>query len=185
MNTAAAPAWLPSPVVPFVTLSYPTALPAHPDAFADWGFYDHGRLDICFLVGCIVTFALLRDVFRLGVFEPLARWKLTRDLRLASARRSHANGNGAAHANGEVTAHANGNGKLDSLTDGVADIVANQLNHSAGAIAVKESPATSRKELRTLKRQVTRFAEQGWLLVYYTFSLSLGIVSFHAAVPRG
>ena len=105
--------------------------------------------------------AVLRDALRLGFFEPLARWKLLRDLGLkrkkalnkvngsATDGTNHhhhiANGNGNACGNG----HANGNNRV-ALGTG--------------------------KKLRQLNRSVLRFAEQGWSVVYYSLQLSFGIV---------
>lgn len=104
--------------------------------------------------------AVLRDALRLGIFEPLARWKLLRDLELKQKQflnkvngrtnddthhHQIANGNGNANGNGQ----ANGNNRV-ALGTG--------------------------KKLRQLNRSVLRFAEQGWSVVYYSLQLSFGIV---------
>ena len=92
--------------------------------------------------------AILRDVTRLWVWEPFARWKLTRDLRNSKRKKlALANGNGKANGNGAV----NGNG------------------HAAEYLI---TPAEKRK----MDRSVMRFAEQGWSVIYYTFSWGFGVV---------
>ncbi|KIY51624.1 longevity assurance proteins LAG1/LAC1 [Fistulina hepatica ATCC 64428] len=65
---------------PFVSLSYPTDRPAHPDCFPDANYYGSGPLDVCLCVSVIIVMAVLRDAFRLWIFEPFVRWKLTHDL---------------------------------------------------------------------------------------------------------
>ena len=151
---------LSSYVAPFFTLQYPTATPAHPDSFPHSTYYNAGKLDICILITYIAIMAVLRDALRLGIFEPLARWKLLRDLELKQKQflnkvngrtnddthhHQIANGNGNANGNGQ----ANGNNRV-ALGTG--------------------------KKLRQLNRSVLRFAEQGWSVVYYSLQLSFGIV---------
>lgn len=154
MNTAQAPAWLPTQLIPFFTLSYPTAPPAHPDSFPDSNYYATGLLDGCFIITVIAIFAVLRDATRLLVMEPFARWKLARDLRLAKRKLVQANGkaNGNGHANG----HANG--------------------YAAGLERV--TPAERRK----MQHSVIRFAEQGWSVVYYTVQMFFGMVRLVFAI---
>ncbi|KAM5540340.1 hypothetical protein V8D89_005798 [Ganoderma adspersum] len=145
MNTEAAPPWLPLQLVPFFTLSYPTPRPAQPDSFPGSNYYATGLLDGFYIVTAIAVMAVLRDVTRLYVWEPFARWKLTRDLRNSKPNKLvHANGNGK--ANGAV----NGNG------------------HAAQCFI---TPAEKRK----MNRSVMRFAEQGWSVIYYTFSWGFGV----------
>lgn len=105
MNAAQAPEWLPSFLIPFVTLSYPVDRPAAPDSFPDSEYYAVGPLDFWYIVSIIAVFAILRDAFRLGVFEPFAKWYLTRQLKAGKEKgRKHANGNGK--ANGSTNGHA-------------------------------------------------------------------------------
>lgn len=151
MNTNAAPDWLPSFLVPFFTLSYPTPTPAAPDSFPNSSYYGTGLLDFCFIITCIVVMAVLRDAVRLLIFEPLAKWKLTRDLQ-SKKRLEHAattKANGEAKTNGSVK----GNGRATSV----------------GAI--------TKRERRLLHRSVLRFAEQGWVFIYYTCEWIFGLVS--------
>ena len=152
---------LPSYVAPFFSLQYPTATPAHPDSFPHSTYYNAGKLDICILISYIAIMAVLRDAFRLGIFEPLARWKLLRDLERKQEKilnkvngsadddtnHHHHTANGNGHTNGN--GHANGNNRV---------------------------VLGSRKKLRQLNRSVLRFAEQGWSVVYYSLQLSFGIV---------
>ncbi|KAI0701164.1 TLC domain-containing protein [Cytidiella melzeri] len=147
MNTAKTPEWLPSFVIPFVTLSYPVARPAAPDSFRDSSYYAIGRLDFCVIVSCIVVMAVLRDVLRLFVFEPFAKWYLTRQL-LLSKKNARVNGNGqASKANGVANGHA---ARGDSLT-------------------------ITKQESKKLRRSTLRFAEQGWSVVYYTLQWFFGL----------
>ena len=154
---------LPSYVAPFFSLQYPTTTPAHPDSFPHSTHYNAGKLDICILITYIAIMAFLRDAFRLGFFEPLARWKLLRDLELSrkkalnkvngSANDTHHITNGNGNANGKD--HANGNGHANGN---------NRVVLGTG------------KKLRQINRSVLRFAEQGWSVVYYSLQLSFGIV---------
>ncbi|EDR12841.1 uncharacterized protein LACBIDRAFT_246558 [Laccaria bicolor S238N-H82] len=80
MDTKNIVQWLSPYVAPFFALQYPTQTPAHPDSFPESGYYNAGKADICLVITCIAVMAVLRDALRLGVFEPFARWKLSRDL---------------------------------------------------------------------------------------------------------
>ncbi|KAJ8086553.1 Sphingosine N-acyltransferase lag1 [Marasmius tenuissimus] len=105
MTSFNASEWLHPHLLPFFTLSYPTDPPKNPDSFPNSHYYGTGLKDLCMIVTIIAVFAILRDVFRLCVFEPFARWKLYRDLRHKNS--SHKmNGNGKANGNG----YQNGNG---------------------------------------------------------------------------
>ncbi|KAI0353473.1 longevity assurance proteins LAG1/LAC1 [Trametes cingulata] len=159
MNTDQAPRWLPSPLVPFFTLSYPTAPPAHPDSFPTSNYYGTGLLDGCMVITAIAVMAVLRDMTRIYVMEPFARWKLGRDLRLSKQRMAAlANGNGK--ANGHANGHANGNG---------------HAQHANGS-------AISRQEAKKMQRSVIRFAEQGWSVVYYLAQMAFGLY-IHTHLP--
>lgn len=141
-------------LLPFFVLQYPTDPPANPDSFPTSNYYNAGKLDICLVISLIAIMAILRDAFRLGVFEPFARWKLTRDLNRRRKEREakkhwtngHANGNGTVHMNGHALANGN-----------------------------STSPYTQR-ELHHLNRSVLRFAEQGWSVVYYSLQWCYGLV---------
>ncbi|KIM46236.1 hypothetical protein M413DRAFT_308209 [Hebeloma cylindrosporum] len=150
-------------LTPFYTLQYPAATPPNPDSFHDSHYYNVGQLDICIIISCIAVMAILRDAFRLGVFEPLARWKLFRDLAKKQKRKvGAANGKANGAPNGHV---ANGNGHT-----------ANGNGHSNINSVTTPTP----RELRQLNRKVLRFAEQGWSFVYYTIQWSYGLyVHFH------
>lgn len=149
---------LPAFLVPFFTLSYPTTTPTDLDSFHHSSYYNTGRLDACLIVTCIAVMAVLRDVLRLGVFEPFARWKLSRDLeytiRMRTSRKANGKANGT--ANGCANGSPNGNG---------------HAVHVNG-----DALRPSRKELRQMHRSVLRFAEQGWSVVYYTVQWSYGLV---------
>lgn len=147
---------LPSYVAPFFSLQYPTETPAHPDSFPHSAYYNAGKFDICILISCVAAMALLRDAFRLGLFEPLARWKLLRDLEL---KRKGTSNEPNYRVNGDASHHiANGNGNNEYANDKSTAVTA------------------SRKELRQLNRSVLRFAEQGWSVVYYSLQWSFGLV---------
>ncbi|KAG5717256.1 Sphingosine N-acyltransferase lag1, partial [Termitomyces sp. T112] len=142
--------WLPSYLIPFFTLSYPTVTPKNPDSFPDSAYYKTGIQDACLVITCIAVMAILRDALRLGVLEPLAHWKLTRDLfnrkRLGVAKSEE-------HTNGHV------------MTNGVSN----------GNGHISDDPRPTPKELRKVHRSVLRFAEQGWSVVYYTLQWSFGL----------
>ncbi len=155
MNTAQAPAWLPHQLVPFFTLSYPTAPPLHPDSFPESHYYGTGLLDGCIIISAIAVMAVLRDVTRVFLMEPFARWKLRRTLQSSKRKKlalANGNGNGAAKSNG----HANGNGH-----------------------ARRDTSLVTPAEQRKMNRSVTRFAEQSWSVIYYTAQFCFGLVRLH------
>jgi acyl-CoA-dependent ceramide synthase len=94
--------------------------------------------------------AALRDAMRLGLMEPFARWKLTRDL--------------------EQSRDINIDGKASKLVSGVGN------GHSLNGHGVYGNGLATRKEDRKMHRKVLRFAEQGWSVIYYTFSWCFGLV---------
>ena len=159
MNTTQLSTWLPSFAAPFVTLSYPVPTPPHPDSFPDSSYYDIGRLDACFVVTCIVLMAVARDISRLYILEPAARWKLMRDAKNAKRKEKKTNrrANGALNGNGHANGHANGDVSLPN----------------GGSKAVYFTP----RERKEMHRKVLRFAEQGWDVIYYILQWSYGLVS--------
>jgi very-long-chain ceramide synthase len=154
MNTAAVPAWLPTPLAPLFSLSYPTNRPPQPDAFPASNFYGIGLLDGWMLVSMIAFMAIARDISRIYLLEPFARWKLMRDMRHGKRllEPDQPPTNGTANGNG----HTNGTAK-----------------HGKSA-----TPKASRREMKELNRRVLRFAEQGWQVIYYVYQWSMGLVSF-------
>ncbi|KAK7470709.1 Sphingosine N-acyltransferase lag1 [Stygiomarasmius scandens] len=94
---------LPSWLTPFFFLQYPVKTPPNPDSFPNSQYYATGLKDIYIAITIIAVMAILRDAFRLLVFEPFARWKLTRDLSFKLAQEANGNGhNGEANGNGHV-----------------------------------------------------------------------------------
>ncbi|KAL1681586.1 TLC domain-containing protein [Schizophyllum commune] len=97
-------------VTPFLQLSYPIPTPKNPDSFPDSRYYGTGPLDLCFMITLMAAMAVLRDVFRIYLFEPFAHWKLKRDLdaRWAEKRRRAASANGTSngHANGHASSYS-------------------------------------------------------------------------------
>ncbi|KAL0577721.1 Sphingosine N-acyltransferase lag1 [Marasmius crinis-equi] len=149
MTSFNASEWMHPYLVPFFTLCYPTDPPKNPDSFPNSQYYKTGLKDLCMIVTIIAVMAVLRDVFRLCVFEPFARWKLYRDLRQNRVTKKM-NGNGHANGNG----HQNGNGHKG------------HNGHVAGP---------TKKERRKIERSVLRFAEQGWPVIYYPLQLAFGV----------
>ncbi|PPQ79540.1 hypothetical protein CVT25_003422 [Psilocybe cyanescens] len=149
-------------LTPFYTLQYPTDTPTDTDSFHDSAYYNVGKLDICLVITFIAIMAILRDAFRLLIFEPFARWKLFRDLKhrqqtkALEEKKSNGAANGRANGNGNGHA-ANGNGHSNGHTNGVS------------------LPPPTLKELRQLNHKVLRFAEQGWSVVYYTLQWAFGV----------
>ncbi|KAG1753980.1 TLC domain-containing protein [Suillus paluster] len=157
MNSHHAIQWLPSYIVPFVSLSYPTSPPTNPDSFHHSAYYTTGLLDGCFIVTCIAVMAILRDVARVFIMEPFARWKLTRTWEQSNASHIQQNGN----KNGVM----NGNG---------------HAGHANGDCPPKK--IMSPRDARKIHRSVLRFAEQGWSVIYYTLQWSFGFY-IHQNLP--
>ncbi|KAJ7507744.1 TLC domain-containing protein [Mycena galericulata] len=97
--------WMTPYAAPFFTLSHRTDTPTNLDSFPDSAYYTTGAKDVCLLLTCMVVMAGLRDALRLGVFEPFARWKLTRDMELKRSMTMNGNGkaNGHSNVNGAVS----------------------------------------------------------------------------------
>ncbi|KAF8639648.1 hypothetical protein AX17_000913 [Amanita inopinata Kibby_2008] len=103
---------MPSYLIPFFSLSYPTEAPLNPDSFKQSSYYGTGPLDICLIVTIIAVMAILRDAFRLGLFEPFAQWLLSRrlgrrrkhrlDAKVNSTSKNTVNGNGYAVDNSNL-----------------------------------------------------------------------------------
>lgn len=156
--------WFRPYVLPFLFLQYPTETPKHTDSFHDSPYYSTGVLDVCLMITLIAIMAILRDIFRLWVFEPFARWKLLRDLKyerkqefmLTAKTNGHANGKANGYRNGSV----NGNGVTKSQTP---------FN---GNLPLALTP----KQERILRRSIMRFAEQGWSAIYYPLQWGFGLV---------
>jgi acyl-CoA-dependent ceramide synthase len=172
MNVQRAPEWLPSFLVPFITLSYPIDPPAEPDSFVNSHYYSTGLLDGCLIISYIAVMAVLRDVVRVYILEPFACWILTRNSRNAKKRvvsaaigaangvstgiiNGTANGGTVPHGNGSANGHTNGS-HAGTNGNGV---------HKMGS-----------KEKRQLRKSVLRFAEQGWALTSYTINWAFGLV---------
>ena len=151
MNSLQVSEWLPSFLFPFFTLSYPTIPPAHPDSFHDSLYYATGILDACVIVSCITAMAVLRDLTRIYLAEPFAKWKLVHDWeRSQKVNDPH---------NGSVVGSSVPNG-IASREDG---------EHAP--------PAMSKRDARKIHRSVVRFGEQSWSFIYYAVSFTFGVVS--------
>ncbi|KAF8138540.1 TLC domain-containing protein [Boletus edulis] len=164
MNSLQASDWLPFFLVPFFTLSYPTTPPANPDSFHDSQYYTTGILDACVIVSCIAVMAVLRDMTRIYLMEPFAKWKLTRDWERSQRAKIKLKANGA--PNGSV------NGS--PITNGVA-------SHKNGEYV----PLTlSKRDARKIHRSMLRFAEQGWSFIYYAVNFAFGVYVHHHLPTR-
>ncbi|KAF5322619.1 hypothetical protein D9619_000319 [Psilocybe cf. subviscida] len=156
-------------LVPFYTLQYPVATPAHPDSFSDSAYYTVGPLDACIVIATIAVMAVLRDVLRLYAFEPFARWKLHRDLAARLNTRMKGVANGKANGNGYA---ANGNGAAPNGNGHAANGNGHSNGHANGVAKASQPTA---KDLKQLNRKVMRFAEQGWSVVYYIAQFAFGV----------
>ncbi|KAF8553807.1 longevity assurance proteins LAG1/LAC1 [Imleria badia] len=153
--------WLPSFLVPFFTLSYATTPPAHPDSFHDSLYYATGVLDACVIVSCIALMAVLRDITRIYLAEPFAKWKLTRDWERSQREKIKVNG---APNRGSVIG--------SSVPNGI-------VSHNNGEHA---SLAMSRRDIRRIHRSMLRFGEQSWSFIYFSVNFTFGVY-VHCNVP--
>ncbi|KZV75158.1 longevity assurance proteins LAG1/LAC1 [Peniophora sp. CONT] len=145
---------LPSFLVPFVTLSYEVPAPAHPDSFPNSSHHDIGYKDVCLMVTLIAGMALLRDATRVLVLEPFAHWMLTRRWRMRKA--------------------AEGGDETPNLARADADSKAESSALGPKKPSLERLVASSR-EARRIRHDVVRFAEQGWMWIYYVFMFSFGM----------
>jgi len=144
---------LPSFLVPFFTLSYPTAPPSNPDSFHDSLYYNSGILDVCLIVSCIAVMAVLRDITRIYLMEPFAKWKLTRNWEKSRREKVKVNGAPKRSANGSSVP----NGATSHKNEQHASLI------------------MSKRDARRIHRSMLRFAEQGWSFIYYAVSFVFGL----------
>lgn len=156
MNTVEAPQWLPKVLVPFFTLSYPTARPQNPDAYPNSNYYGTGRLDVYFVLTWILVLGILREGLRLGVLEPFARQYLYRK-DMTELRRK------GVVANGSANGHTAATGVTRSPVPSSKNVV-NQRPKGMSKVTWKR------------ERSAIRFAEQGWQFAYYIVYWPLGLV---------
>ncbi|KAH0839994.1 longevity assurance proteins LAG1/LAC1 [Lanmaoa asiatica] len=153
MNSLQVSEWLPSFLIPFFTLSYPTPPPLDPDSFHGSLYYTTGILDACVIVSCIAVMAVLRDITRIYLMEPFAKWKLTRDWKRSQREKIKVNVSPKAPVNGS------------SIPNGLA-----------GRKNGEHTPLTiSKRDARRIHRSMLRFAEQGWSFIYYTLNFAFGV----------
>lgn len=152
MNTERVPEWLPTFLVPFFSLSYPSEPPDHPDSFTEANYYSTGLLDGWLIITCIAVMAILRDVLRIFVMEPFAHWYLTRKY--------------ASEPPKEI-----GNGSTEPLLNGNGHTTQTSQSEKNDAARKKK------RDERLIRRSVLRFAEQGWSVIYYTIQWGFGVVS--------
>ncbi|KAG8927189.1 sphingosine N-acyltransferase lag1 [Tulasnella sp. 418] len=134
-----------SPFAAFTRLSYP-ASPSALNFFPQYQHYDKGWLDVPFVIGWTLVFAIAREVIMRWVCAPFMQWWLLREeqqralARRKSTKQSYMNG---------------------SLANGVTR---------------PTKPKRTRSQAdRMREKKVTRFAEQGWSFVYYTYSWVFGM----------
>jgi len=144
------PVEIPAILVPFVTLSYPTTSPKDPDSFQNSSYYKIGYLDLCIIVSFIAGMAIARDLTRIYVLEPFARWCLFK--KIMNKKKT------------TIPRHIKANG---SSTNGTAN---------GHAVAADLGHRLTKKEERQLNRSVVRFAEQGWAFIYYFNQCCFGFV---------
>ncbi|KDQ64276.1 hypothetical protein JAAARDRAFT_117612 [Jaapia argillacea MUCL 33604] len=180
-NSQLIPGWFPPVLLPFVSLSYPIDTPAQPDSFPNSSYYGTGRMDACLLVTFIAVMAVVRDAARLGVLEPFARWKLTRDLHARRKRKALRLGKSKGAGSGSATPPSPiGNGS-PSLSNGDAIPALANGNANGHAEIDREIPeklpplSVLSKEEKKIHRSVLRFAEQGYSVIYYAFSWLFGM----------
>jgi len=166
MNTLFDPNRLPSFLIPFVSLSYPVDPPVNPSSFPDSSYYDIGYLDACLVVTLIAIMAILRDAVRILLLEPIANWKLTRDWRRRQALKS---GSSTPNSKASSVVGINSNGKTHDPVTTIGN--AEKL--------VVDRPAERSPEARRIRHATIRFAEQGWLAIYYLFQWSLGMYLYY------
>ncbi|KAF9226491.1 longevity-assurance protein [Gyrodon lividus] len=166
MNTFQAPEYLPSFLVPFFTLSYPTSLPVDPDSFHDSQYYNTGILDGCLIISFIAVMALLRDITRIYLMEPFAKWKLTRDWQRSQQEKLKPNGAAVGVPNGSMNGSSAQNGHA---SHGNGDHVELKM---------------SKRDARKIHRSMLRFAEQGWSFIYYSINFLYGVYVNHGLPTR-
>ncbi|KAF8545992.1 longevity-assurance protein [Imleria badia] len=153
MNSLQLSEWLPSFLVPFFTLSYPTTPPGHPDSFHDSLYYVTGILDTCVIISCIAVMVVLRDITCIYLMEPFAKWKLTRNWERSQRKKISVNG----APKGSV----------------IGSSVPNSIDsHKNGQHA--PLPMSNRDVCR-IHRSTLRFSEQGWSSIDNTANFTFGV----------
>ncbi|KAL4081824.1 TLC domain-containing protein [Scleroderma yunnanense] len=107
--------------------------------------------------------AILRDLTRIYVLEPFARWQLTRNWERSRRSKTHATGISNGVANGSSSA---------------------QNGHTHHSSEQDPPQSMTKKEARKIHRSVLRFAEQGWAAIYYFIQFSYGIYVYSQLPTR-
>lgn len=148
-----------------------------PSFFPQYPAYDVSWLDLAFVAGWTLLFTVLREVMMRGVFAPfMRRWmRQEHEARLVK-RASRANGKKL-----EASPLANGHSTTGTIANGhAANGVVQQVPARKGIVdnaSAKDQPSKSKrmtKRQRLEEKKVTRFAEQGWSLLYYIVFWSFG-----------
>jgi very-long-chain ceramide synthase len=172
---------------PFLQLSYPVNPPSNPDSFPNSNYYDIGPLDACFIISTMAVFAVLREIVRLKLMTPFANKVLFgstsgyRPLYRRSASSSSsllANGKSKL-TNGGTNGWANGT-TTSGLSNGIVSTAngnGNGHGHANGNGAHHYAVRKMSAKNRVRERNVIRFAEQGWAIVYYAIWFCYGVVS--------
>lgn len=172
---AAANLPIPPALESFIGLSYPVPIPADADSYFDATYYNKGPKDLLFIATWVVLLAFFREVLMRLFFMPIARWRLES---LAAAKR------GARLTRTKPKGNTVGE-KLVSTPPKPTPVRQRQAPN-ANSRPVKSWTETKKsRDAKLLERNVVRFAEQGWSLVYYSVFWALGMVRFVSGLVSG
>jgi acyl-CoA-dependent ceramide synthase len=160
---------IPSALQPFIGLSYPVPTPKDTDSYFDATYYNKGPKDLLFVATWVVLLAVCREVLMRFFLMPVARWRLES---LAAAKHG---ARLARKSNGHAISE-----KLAAPTKTTPTLV-RQRRPSPSKFTKPVKTWTETKKSRDAKlreRNIVRFGEQGWSLVYYSVFWALGMVRY-------
>lgn len=175
---------IPPALQPFVGLSYPVPTPDDTDSYYSATYYNKGPKDLLFVATWTVLLVLLREVLMRFFFKPIARWRLEH---LAAVKRNArpTSPNGAP-ARVKSNKHTVGEKIATAPSDGSTKSVRQRTSRRSSPVGSPNKPVKTwtetkkDRDAKLLERNVLRFAEQGWSLVYYIVFWALGVVRFQA-----
>lgn len=151
---------------------------SNPTFFPQYPAYEPGWLDLAFVAGWTLIFALLREFMMRGVFAPFMRYWIRREHRASQARKASRTRGKKQEASPLTNGHsttvsvANGHG-----VNGVGQELRARkgvIEHASGHELQSKSKGPTKRQ-RLEEKKVTRFAEQGWSFLYYIVYWSFGM----------
>lgn len=177
---------LSSLVKPWIELSYPSGV-KEAEFLLDQQHYAKGPEDIRFILLWTIVFAIAREASIRFALQPFIRWWLNmtpakQPITGSAARRIPKQRDSSPSSSSSSSSNGDSSSISLKKTNGAVSRNASKKSSNQATKATKGSSPHSRstvsKERKSNEKKVTRFAEQGWLVLYYTLFSVFGLVSY-------